>query len=96
VRLALALLLTACGTTTAPFDPDVLTGSVVESGPTEIAIASDFADSASTRVRGVDGIAMGLRPGDRVQVRRLDRSVGKTDPLDWDCRAARACDVRRE
>lgn len=96
MRVALALLLTACSPTPSPFDPDVLTGGVVESGRTEIVVASDFADSATTRVRGVDGIALGVRPGDRVRVRRLDRSVGKADPLDWDCRAAHACDARRE
>lgn len=93
MKLALALLLTACGTTTTTFDPDVVGGTVVQASRTEVVVASDFADSATTRVRGIDGVALGLRAGDRVRVRRLDASVGKADPLDWDCRAAGACRV---
>jgi hypothetical protein len=77
-------------------DPDVLTGGVISASHTEVQVASDLADSASTRVRGVDGVAMGLRPGDRVRVRRRSAYVGKADPLDWDCSAPGACDVTRE
>jgi hypothetical protein len=91
VRLALALLLTTCGASTAPFDPEVLSGTVVRASHTDIEVASDFADSATTRVRGIDGATLGLRQGDRIRVRRRDASVGKADPLDWDCTAAGAC-----
>lgn len=89
--IALGMALASCTTQAAPFTPDVLSGSVVEVGSHEIVVASDFADSATTRVRGIDGVAHGLTPGARVRVRRLDRYVGKADPLDWDCRAAGAC-----
>ena len=94
--LAAVLCVSACGGPGAALDPEVLTGSVVSASRTEIVVAADFADSATTRVRGVDGVALGVRAGDRVHVRRIDESVGKADPLDWDCRAAGACEARRE
>lgn len=96
VRVAVALVLAmGCSAPAVPFEPGVLTGSVVRSTHTEIEVASDFADSATTMVRGVDGVAMGLRVGDRVRVERRDESVGKADPMDWDC-AGRHCVTSRE
>lgn len=95
-RALLALVLVGCAPPGRVLDPDELTGSIVEASPSEIVVASDLADSATTRVRGVSAGALGARPGDRVRIRRLDPSVGKSDPLDWDCRATGSCDARRE